>query len=194
MNPSESFLEVMARLRAGDERAAAQVFNRFAERLIALARSRLDARLRQKVDPEDLLQSVCKSFFVRHARGEFEVGGWDGLWALLTVLTVRKCAQQAKHYHAARRDVRREAEAAAEAPADGWDPVGREPTPEEAAELADAVERLMRGLDERYREILALSLQGKTAEEISAAVGYARRTVRRVLDHVRDRLRAEAGA
>ena len=49
-------------------------------------------RLRAKVDPEDVLQSVCESFFRRHAEGEFSLKDWDSLWALLAVITLRKCA------------------------------------------------------------------------------------------------------
>jgi hypothetical protein len=30
-----------------------------------------------------VLQSVYRSFFLRHAEGEFAFTGWDGLWALL---------------------------------------------------------------------------------------------------------------
>jgi RNA polymerase sigma-70 factor (ECF subfamily) len=93
MSPESSFADLMARLRAGDRDASALVFERFTRRLIGLARAHLDARLRQKVDPEDVLQSAYKSFFIRHARGEFDIDGWDGLWALLTVITVRKCSR-----------------------------------------------------------------------------------------------------
>jgi hypothetical protein len=57
-----SFEECVARLRAGDEGMAAEIFHRFAHRLLALVRSRLDSLLRPKVDPEDLLQSVFHSF------------------------------------------------------------------------------------------------------------------------------------
>ncbi len=109
MTAEPSFDDLMARLRAGDQAAASQLFHRFACRLIGLARGRLDALVRQKVDPEDVVQSVFKSFFLRHASGQWDLGGWDGLWALLTVLTVRKCGRHAVHYRAGRRDVRREA-------------------------------------------------------------------------------------
>jgi RNA polymerase sigma-70 factor (ECF subfamily) len=196
MNSGESFFDVMTRLRAGDQQAASEVFQRFSARLIALARSRLDGYLRRKVDPEDILQSVCKSFFARHAQGQYELGNWDSLWTLLTVLTVRKCANSAQYHRRARRDARKEEarQGAADEAATGWEAVDREPTPEEAAMLSETVERLMRQLDERDREILALSLQGLAPEEISTQVGYAQRTIRRVLAHVRERLQAEAAA
>jgi DNA-directed RNA polymerase specialized sigma24 family protein len=53
-----------------DEQAARENFDRFARRLIGLARTRLDRRIRQKIDPEDVVQSVFRSFFTRH--------GWSG--------------------------------------------------------------------------------------------------------------------
>ena len=49
--------DVLARLRAGDEQAAAEVFGRFAHRLVGLARQRLPDSLRGKEDPEDAVQS-----------------------------------------------------------------------------------------------------------------------------------------
>src|SRR5438874_1802198 len=62
-----SFAQLMARLQARDEAAAAEVFGRFGQRLIGLARQHLDMRVRQKVDPDDVMQSALKSFFLRHA-------------------------------------------------------------------------------------------------------------------------------
>jgi RNA polymerase sigma-70 factor (ECF subfamily) len=185
-----SFDDVMARLRAGEPAAAEAVVRRYARRLIALARARLGARLRGKEDPEDVVQSAYKSFFVRHAGGRFTLGDWGGLWALLVAITVRKCGRRAEHYRAARRDVRREA-AAAE-PADesggGWEALDREPTPAEAAALAEAVETLLRGLEERDRLIVELSLQGCSAAAVAARVGCSGRTVERLRERVRQQL------
>jgi RNA polymerase sigma-70 factor (ECF subfamily) len=190
MIENSSFKNLMARLRAGDDDAARQVFQRFAQRLIALAQSRLHRGLRHKADPEDVVQSVYRSFFTRHAGGQFDIGNWDGLWAMLTVITVRKCANQVEKVTAACRDVRREQPAlgTGDESGKGWEALSREPTPEEAALLADTVEDLMQGMDEREREILALSLQGYSAAEISERIGRAERTVRRVREHIRSRL------
>src|SRR4051794_21953217 len=98
MAADQDFADVMARLRAGDEVAAQEVFGRYAHRLIALARSRLGERLRPKVDAEDVVQSVFKSFFVRYAEDRFDLGGWDGLWSLLTVITLRKCGYRTRYF------------------------------------------------------------------------------------------------
>jgi RNA polymerase sigma-70 factor (ECF subfamily) len=190
MPPEPSFVDLMARLRAGDEAAAAELFDRFARRLIGLARGRLDALVRQKVDPEDVVQSVFKSFFLRHAAGQWDLGGWDGLWALLTTMTLRKCGRRAGYYHAGRRDVRREVsprpggESAWEACA----ALARDPSPEEAAALGETLEELLAPLDGRDRGIVVLSLQGCDTAEVAAAVGCSRRSVQRVLQWVRRRL------
>jgi RNA polymerase sigma-70 factor (ECF subfamily) len=63
--------------------------------------------------------------------------------------------------------------------------VGREPSPEEAALLAETVEALLRGLDEHERQIIEMSLQGYSTQEISASLGRAERSVRRLRERVR---------
>src|SRR5262245_8961171 len=99
MSPNDSFQQLMARLRAGDDDAASAVFHRFARRLIGLARSHVDSWLQHKVDPEDVVQSVYESFFRRHQEDLFEVQSWDSLWSLLTLITVRKCLKRIDYLH-----------------------------------------------------------------------------------------------
>src|SRR5437763_12649833 len=98
---NDTFAHLMARLRSGEDAAAREVFERFAGRLVALSRGRFNRLLARKVDPEDVVQSAFKSFFVRHRAGKLEVGGWDGLWNLLTLITLRKCAARAEYFLAA---------------------------------------------------------------------------------------------
>ena len=191
MEHDDSFTLLAARLRAGDQGAATEVFRRFAGRLIALARTELDARLRRKVDPEDVVQSVYRSFFTRYHAGQFDLATWDSLWRLLTVITVRKCLNRAEYYLAKCRNVAGEVD-----PAPGRrrrcgpsEAIDREPTPLEAAVLAETVEQIMRGFEGDDRAIIELSLQGYSAPEISARLGRAERTVRRVREHVKTRLR-----
>src|SRR5262249_49280163 len=125
----------LAAQRAGEEGAARVVFERFTRRLIGLAHSQLDERFRHKIDPEDLVQSVYKSFFLRYGDGMLAAEGVDGLWGLLTRITVRKCAERIRYHRAACRDMLREAPAPSQAQTtDPWqEAVAREPTPEEAA-------------------------------------------------------------
>jgi RNA polymerase sigma-70 factor (ECF subfamily) len=186
MSSQDSFDALMARLQAGDGAAAARVFLRFTDRLIELAGRQLTTSVRRKEDPEDVVQSVFRSFFTRQRAGLITLVNWDSLWGLLTVMTLRKCGHRIAYYRAARRDVGREATD------DGWGAleqlVAREPTPPEAAALAELVERLLRDLEPHERQIVGLHLQGYTQQEISAGVGRAERTVRRTVERARKRL------
>jgi RNA polymerase sigma-70 factor, ECF subfamily len=186
----ESFARLMARLRSGEDAAAREVFERFSSRLVALARGRFNRLLARKVDPEDVVQSAFKSFFVRHREGKLDVGDSGGLWNLLTLITLRKCADRAQYFLAERRDAAREVTGSAGGDdADAWlVALDREPRPEEAVILAETVERLFRDASEHERPVLELSLQGFTASEISVRLGRAERSVRRLREHVRERL------
>jgi len=190
MSPnSDSFPAFVARLRAGDGDAARVVFERFTERLLALARARLAGPLRHKVDPEDVVQSAYKSFFARADAIRPESAGWDNLWGLLALIAIRKCADRANYHFAGRRDAAREATPTAS----GYWPesVDREPTPDEVAELEEVVKTLFDALDLADREVLELSLQGYTTQEIADRLGRAERTVRRLRERVRGILERE---
>jgi RNA polymerase sigma-70 factor (ECF subfamily) len=192
MSVDDSFANLMTRLQSGEDAAAREVFVRFAARLAGLARRHLDARMTAKVDPEDVVQSAYKSFFLRHREGTLDVGTWDGLWGLLTMITLRKCADRAAYYRAGKRDVSRETvsgHAHDSGPQAADVLLDREPQPDEAAALAEVVEALFRTIDDAdERAILELSLQGYTATEISEKLGRAERSVRRLRERVRKRL------
>src|SRR5215471_2614376 len=146
---SDSFAAFLAGLHQGDDAAARELFGRFTHQLVALALRYIDAGLRPKVDPEDVVQSAYKSFFLRYGGGNLEVVNWNSLWGLLTLITVRKCAERAAYHRAERRDAAREIAPPGSAEAAPWmEPLGREPTPLEAAMLSETVEHLLAGLDE----------------------------------------------
>ncbi len=196
MEESKSFDELRDGLRAGDSDAARELFTRFATRLVGLARSRLDTRLRQKVDPEDVVQSVYKSFFRRAADGQFDFQTWNSLWTILAVITLRKCGHRIEYFRAACRDVRREQVSAANSDDSlaSFEAIAREPEPTEAAELTETLERVMQQLDDRERQILMLRLQGYSTTEIAPLVHRTDRTVRLVLERIRKLLESERDA
>ncbi len=184
MAADNDFNRLMDCLRRGDEDAASEVFRRFARRLIALARNQLDSWIRTRVEPEDVVQSVFRSFFTRFETGQFHLGNWDNLWAVLTLITLRKCANRLEFWQAAKRDLQREVNLAQ--PSDLLTKaLARDPTPLEAAILSETVELLMKKMPEQDRAILSLHLQGCDIAAISAQVGRTERTVRRTLERVR---------
>jgi RNA polymerase sigma-70 factor (ECF subfamily) len=187
MNSSDdSFPELMDRLQQGDSEAARQVFERFAERLLEVARRRLHRRLRRKLDPEDVLQSVFRSFFGRQAGGGFALPSWDRLWGLLVVLTVRKCGRRAVHFRAGRRDLTREMSSASD-----FDLPSPEPSPQEVLQLTECVHQLLARFHGQQREMIVLRLQGSTVAEISTQLGRSERSVQRVLKRARDWLQRQ---
>jgi RNA polymerase sigma factor (sigma-70 family) len=170
-----------------DRRAA---FERFSRRLIGLARVHLHGQLQHKVDPEDVVQSAYKSLLVRYGDGALAAEGWEELWGLLSLITIRKCADRARYYQADCRDLKRETGAVVSphSTAAGLEAAGREPTPDEAAALAETVADLLQQLNGDERKIVELSLQGFSAQEISEQTGRAERSVRRLREHVRKQL------
>jgi RNA polymerase sigma-70 factor (ECF subfamily) len=186
---SDSFADFLDRLQAHDGGAARELFDRFTHQLVALALRHIGGALRHKVEPEDVVQSAYKSFFVRYSAGDLDVANWNSLWGLLALITVRKCAERAAYHRAGRRDAAREVAPPRGEAAGPWaDPLGREPTPLEAAVLTETVEQLLSALDQDERPVLELSLQGYTTREISERLGRAERTVRLLREGVRRRL------
>ncbi|HEX8201597.1 MAG TPA: sigma-70 family RNA polymerase sigma factor [Isosphaeraceae bacterium] len=190
MAEDDSFIDLIARLQRGDEDAAAAVFRRYLHRLIALASKQFDGRLRHKADPEDVVQSAFKSFFVRLGDGQFDLADWESLWGLLAVITLRKCYRRRDYLLAERRDVGRELTRpmAEDGSGSRWEFVDHEPTPLEAAILAETVQGLLDRLERPERQIVDLSLQGYTTPEIVAQLNRSQRTVQRVRERAKSYL------
>ena len=182
--------DLVARWRAGDEQAAAELFRRYADRLIALARGRLSGRLAGRLDPEDVIQSVCRSFFAGVRAGDYVLERGGDLWRLLVAITLHKLNDQVKRHMSGRRSVWQER------PLNEGDGLfglqshlqTREPSPLEAAALIDEVERIMRELPPAHRRMVELRLQGYNFFEIAAETGAGERTVYRVLQRARQQL------
>jgi RNA polymerase sigma-70 factor, ECF subfamily len=194
MDEDARFDDLIGRLRAGDQAAATEVFQRFSRRLIGLARTRLEGSLRQKVDAEDVMLSALRTFFRRHGEGQFSVPGWDELWRLLSLITLRKCGRAVEYYLAECRDVRREAGQPLQLTDDSvasWVALARDPTPEEAAMLGETIQHLLRNKTDRDRKIIELILQEESTQEISRQTGCSERTVERVRKRLRDELEAQ---
>jgi len=188
--PQNSFVQLMERVRQGDQDAAREICRNYFERLVRLASKHMNEGLRQKEDPADVVNSVLKSFFHRQRDRPFDVCSPESLWGLLAKITLRKCGHRVEHYLAARRDIRREAavpESVADSSAvESVGAIAREPSPDEVATFRDLLDELMRDMDDLEREIVRLRLENYSVPEISRKVGRSEHRVRKLLDRVAD--------
>ena len=174
--------QLLARYRAGDSRAEVEIFDRYVRRLIELARQRISPQLARRIDPDDVVQSAYRSFFVHAWDGDFVLQRAGDLWRLLAGITLNKLHGQIERHTAQRRTVAREQEAVG-----GGDRnlAAAEPSPAEAAGLAEQLQRIMQQLNAVERQVLEMRLQGSTIAEIADSIDRSQRTVRRLLDKLR---------
>src|ERR1051326_9470242 len=83
--------------RQGDNKAAQLLFDRYVERLHALARRRISQRLSSRVDPEDIVQSVFRTFFGRLKEGQFKIDDQDDLCRLLVRIDRKSTRLNSSH-------------------------------------------------------------------------------------------------
>lgn len=171
--------------RQGDESAARQIFDQYVDRLLAFARQRISQRLASRVDPEDIIQSVFRTFFGRLKQGHFVFAEQDDLCKLLVRITLHKTLRQVAFHKAAKRDPGQETEQGESHRERLLAVFDQEPTPEAAAAFLDQLEHLLGQLHPQEREILELRLQGYSTKEITKKLNLLDRKVRRVLEHVR---------
>src|SRR4051812_21361 len=105
--PSDHSL--LRRFRRGQEDGPTLLYLRYAERLRALAAAQMAHGLAARVDSEDIVQSVFRTFFRRAAEGQYDVPEGEELWKLLLVIALNKVRSVGAYHRAARRDVRQTA-------------------------------------------------------------------------------------
>lgn len=189
-NPSR---ELVAQWCEGHQSAADEICERFTAKLIALAGSKLSKKLARRVDAEDVVQSAYRSFFAGARKGQYALERSGDLWRLLVRITLRKVYRQAARQKTKKRglDKERGSPEASSASNLEMQVESPEPTPAEAATLTDELESILSGMDEQHRPILGLRLQGYKIEEIAAERNCSERTVRRVLDAVKEQMEAD---
>ena len=180
-------------LEAGDEVAAQQLWERYFDRLVKLARRKLGDTPLRAFDEEDVVLSALDSFCRAHAGGRYpRLRDRNDLWRLLITITERKARDHVKHARRQKRGGGRvRGESAFLSPSDsagrGIDAVaGVEPTPEFAAFMVEEFQALVNQLDEpSLRRVALLKLEGYTNVEIAAKLERTQRSVERKLQRIR---------
>ena len=181
-SPIDRFLEDLGR---GDEQSARQLFDTYVDRLVALARARISQRLASRVDPEDIVQSVFRTFFGRVKEGRFQINDQDDLCKLLMRITVHKTLRQVAHHKAIKRDPARETGQDDGAREHILEVLDRGPNHEDEVAFVEQLEKFLGRLRPQERQILEMRMQGYNNEEIARQLGIYDRKIRRVIERVR---------
>ena len=186
--PAATDASLLRRFRRGETDAATELYVRYAGRLRALAAAQASPDLQRRVDPDDIVQSVFRTFFRRAAEGQYDVPAGDELWKLFLVIGLNKIRAVAAYHKAAKRDVRQTA-------AGGEFDKAVDATPAADAEALHAltltIDELLAPLSATHREIIDLRVAGHEVAEISARTGRAKRSVERILQEFRESLRGQ---
>jgi len=177
--------KLVERCRTGSESAATELFNRYVSRLLGVARRRIGERMNSRLDPEDVVQSVFRTFFTRLKNDQFEFADDDDLSKLLVSITLHKTLRQIAYHRAARRDPGHEAPQGELTQQDIMQVMTKEPTPVTVVTFIDQLDHFLGRLSQEEQQILTLRLQGYSTDEIATQINSYDRKVRRVLERVK---------
>ena len=184
----------ICRLKNGERAAVQRLWEAYFRRLVGLVRARLRSAPRSMAaDEEDVALSAFHSFCDRVGRGQFpELATRDELWRLLVVITTRKALAVARQRACQKRGGGKVVgESALLLGADAGEEglarfLGREPSPELAAQLAEDYRRMMEALgNHSLRTVALMRLEGHSAGEIGRGLGISPRSVERKLQLIR---------
>jgi RNA polymerase sigma factor (sigma-70 family) len=176
------------RSRSADAEAQQDLYDRYAVRLLALVRGRLNRQLQARFDAEDVVNSAFRSFFGALTGDRFALPSRGGLWPLLAQITLHKLHRSTQHHRRWRRSASRD-ECLSETSSRGHhdhDAVAELSLRDELTWLADKLPR-------DAATALELSIDGFSHEEIAGRLQCTSRTVRRYLAEARVLLRARLG-
>ncbi len=184
--PSGSDNSLVRRFRAGEDDAATQLYLRYADRLHRLAQRNTATDLKRRFDAEDVVQSVFRTFFRRVRTGLYDLPDGDELWRLLLVISLNKIRALAIHHRAQKRSV-----TATMAPGTELLSQLADENSENLAltSLKMVIGDVLNNLPEVQQQMIVRRIEGCQVEEIAAETGRSKRTVERVLQDFRGRLR-----
>jgi DNA-directed RNA polymerase specialized sigma24 family protein len=197
MSSTGSVTNWISKLKEEDQAAAQELWKRYFQRLVGLARKKLELNSvpRREADEDDVALSAFASFCRGVKRGRFpRLHDRDNLWQLLFTITECKAFDMMKRAFGPKQgrgkvrgdSVFRRRGSSPEAPAGFGKIKSNEPTPAFAAQVADQLRHLFGLLgDEELRLVAQWKLEGYTNPDIAAKLGCVNRTVERQLRLIR---------
>jgi RNA polymerase sigma factor (sigma-70 family) len=175
---SQSITRLMRAVQDGSNSAVRPLLAAYFDRLVQLASKRLQNLPGLGGYDEDLALHSFHSVYrrLRDPARPLDLAGRDDLWRLLATRTISRAIDLIRRHHPA------------EVPGDQevTQLLAREPTPEEAAEVADECRRLLDSLPEpELRQIALWKVEGYTNEEIAVRLDCVPRTIERKVSRIR---------
>ena len=187
-------------VKQGDPDAARELWERYFEKLVQVAASKMRDMPRREMDEEDVALTVFETLCRGAAAGRYEqLQNRDDLWRLLMAITQHKVVDQVRRRTSAKRGggaVRGESIFAVApggvAPA-GFDMLGGDdPAPDVIVTMDEQRQGLFDLLrDDTQRAIAQMRLEGLSQPEIAEALGISLRSVERKLKLIRETWAAE---
>jgi RNA polymerase sigma-70 factor (ECF subfamily) len=184
------FADLLARVRAGDPDAAAELVRHYEPAIRRAVKIQLrDHRLRRTFDSLDICQSVLAGFFVRAALGQFDLRNPEDLLKLLATMARRNIATKARHSHVVRREYRDFDDTAVGAAL----LVSTDSSPSQQAAGRDLLQAVRDRLTPAERALAEQRAQGRAWADIAAESGGTAEALRKQLTRALDRVAAELG-
>ncbi len=183
-----SFIDLVRRVRGGDEAASTELVRRYEPAIRIAVHARLrDPKLRRLLDSMDICQSVMGNFFVRVTAGQFELDRPEQLLKLLVTMARNRLTDHALRQQAARRDQRRTVSAAA----GGGEFIDPGPSPSDVVVGEELLEAFRSRLSVEERHLADQRVLGRPWAEIAAEAGGKPDTLRVQLERAVSRITRE---
>jgi DNA-directed RNA polymerase specialized sigma24 family protein len=193
MDDAGSITILIEQVRRGNERGAQDLFDRYFNNLLGVARRKLRDAPRRAEDEEDVVLGALDSFITRARNQQFpQLVDRNNLWHLLIAITERKAINQRRRALTKKRGggvvhvsgIPNAAESQGEPDLNALaSPV---PTPETIAQLSEETRRLFQQLDDDVlRTVARMKLDGYTNAEIADRLNVVERTIERKLNRIR---------
>jgi RNA polymerase sigma-70 factor (ECF subfamily) len=190
MAEGNTFRELIARVRGGDEAAARELVRTYEPAIRRTVRLRLaDPRLRRVLDSTDICQSVFGSFFARAALGQYDLEDPPQLLRLLVNMSRKKLIDHERHERAARRDMTRTQGAGVME----FEVAAPQPTPSQEVAADELLQEMRKRLSPDERRLAEQRAAGRDWAGIAADEGDSPEALRKKLGRAVDRVAEELG-
>ena len=186
---------LLEQYRAGDADAINELYGRYTQRVFAIVRARLGAKLRQRVQSCDIVQEAMLDSLKNLEKFEYASEGAFLKW--LTVIVENRIRDQDDYHTAGRRDIGKESplenpcSVGSAIPLEIPDKSGS-PTASRVLMLTEDMALLEQALDRLPAEtrelIIAVKLEGRTYQELAHEMGKTSDAVRMQVNRAMDAL------